>query len=274
MTQPDRQEKKVEQELEAEVSRETSVHGQNWAGMYDGYFSDPSIAQPFVEEVLSVAGTEPPECIVDLGGGTGFLLGQVLRQAPDGVSWRLLDMDLSEVQLAQVKDPRIATLRQSMMEFTRDSLGAGKDATVLFITRSTLHYAGLFGLEPLLKHIRAQMRAGEYFIHHTVCCEAPEEALLLSELFERMGTGKWIPPVKSIESCCRQAGMEVIRERPMAPLVMAASVVGERYKQAPERMREIGQTLESGYEHPSLVQDHPSGYVFSAPYKLFTCRAV
>ena len=42
--------------------------------MHGGYFSDPAIADPFIGFVQKAIDVSKPGVIVDLGGGTGFVL--------------------------------------------------------------------------------------------------------------------------------------------------------------------------------------------------------
>lgn len=44
--------------------------------LHGGYFSDPATARPLVETAKGIFAKSPVNVIVDLGGGTGFLLNQ------------------------------------------------------------------------------------------------------------------------------------------------------------------------------------------------------
>ena len=40
--------------MNKQIGREKLVHGQQWGALHGGYFSDPAIAQPFVERARDV----------------------------------------------------------------------------------------------------------------------------------------------------------------------------------------------------------------------------
>ncbi|HRT06650.1 MAG TPA: hypothetical protein P5204_13225, partial [Kiritimatiellia bacterium] len=65
---------------------EQAVHGSSWGRVHGGYFSDTEVARPLVAAVRDVARETRPDRIVDLGGGTGFLLAQLRAAAPYPVS--------------------------------------------------------------------------------------------------------------------------------------------------------------------------------------------
>jgi hypothetical protein len=59
--------------------------------------------------------------------------------------------------------------------------------------RSVLHYFGKDGLRPVLRHLRAQAKPGEYFIHQTASFERVRDANCLNNLYAMMRTQKWYP---------------------------------------------------------------------------------
>ena len=67
------------------LGREQIVHGASWAQVHGGYFSDPEVARPLVEAVGNVWDEARPDGVVDLGGGTGFMLGQIRAAACVGI---------------------------------------------------------------------------------------------------------------------------------------------------------------------------------------------
>ena len=66
--------------MNEQIGREESVHGEQWGELHGGYFSDPAIALPFVERVKELLIESRADVVVDLGGGTGFLLSQLAAQ--------------------------------------------------------------------------------------------------------------------------------------------------------------------------------------------------
>ncbi len=121
------------------VSRELGVHGPRWARIFDGYFSDAAVARPLLEAVEKAIEISRPSVAADLGGGTGFLLAELLRRGLRSV--RPVVVDLSEKQLAACTDGRIAKLQASLDKVERRQLLAGEER-LLLMSRSTLHYFG------------------------------------------------------------------------------------------------------------------------------------
>src|SRR5512141_1999807 len=130
----------------ASIRMEAGVHGPRWQTLHSGYFSDPAVAAPFLDVVQKAIRDSAPQVIVDLGGGTGFILGELLGRSP-GRRVRLVNLDLSQKQLAAESDNRIIRICQSITAFER-SEAADRDARSLFIMRSALHYLGRDGLTP------------------------------------------------------------------------------------------------------------------------------
>ncbi len=81
------------------VERETHVHGNLWGKLYDGFFSDKRMAGDYVAAIMRVAQSCKPSAIADLGGGTGFILEQLV-EAGISKDIRLVNMDESDSQLA------------------------------------------------------------------------------------------------------------------------------------------------------------------------------
>ncbi len=144
-------------------SKEMVIHGQRWSTIFDGYFSDPEIARPLVEAVERAIDATRAEVMADIGGGTGFILEELLRGLK-GV--RLVNVDASPKQLSVCNDDRIITLQVSADKVTRSELRA-EDARLLLIARSVLHYFGRLGLDPLLRHLHGLLLPGEFFVHQS-----------------------------------------------------------------------------------------------------------
>ena len=85
------------------VGKEANIHGKEWNALHDGYFSDPAVAAPLIEKVRDAIPISKPEVIVDLGGGTGFLLRELIRNnIAAGI--QLVNLDVSPKQLEVVSD--------------------------------------------------------------------------------------------------------------------------------------------------------------------------
>ncbi|OGV49986.1 MAG: hypothetical protein A2X49_04720 [Lentisphaerae bacterium GWF2_52_8] len=254
-----------------EVRREKSSHGTHWAAMHGGYFSDPSLADVFLGEVDKVIKHSRPDAIVDLGGGTGFLLSQLARRLPRDSGIRLLNMDLSEAQLAQTERPRVEPVIGSITDFLRNGLGDGR---LLFTCRSVLHYVGIDGLRPALRHVRSQMRPGESFIHQSACVDTIENALCIDELFELMQSRKWLPIAPVLERCCNEIGLAVRRVIPAPPLRFESQEVAVRYGIEAGEMQKLVEHLFRAYgETPGFIERSAEGFILWIPYRIFVCEA-
>lgn len=264
---------KVERVLEEAVARETAVHGRRWAAQYGGYFNDPAVAAPLLEVIEDALREKTPDVLVDLGGGTGFILAELIRRGKLPPGTKLYDMDLSDRQLESLPDPRIRPLKSSFLEFQRAAVAAGTERLML-ITRSTLHYAGLAGQKPLLRHLRGQLRPGELFIHQTACNARPEDALLVDELLERLHSEKWLPPLGSLLTLCEGAGFRVPRVADAPDLAMDEATLADRYKIGPEEMADIRARLGAAYEGSPRWRTTPDGFVVLLGYKILVCEAV
>jgi len=73
--------------MNAQIDREKDVHGVRWNEVHEGYFSDPAVAAPLVRKIREIVRRSRPDCIVDLGGGTGMMLSH-LRAAGVGRAYR------------------------------------------------------------------------------------------------------------------------------------------------------------------------------------------
>ncbi|MBP7828374.1 MAG: hypothetical protein KA248_00505 [Kiritimatiellae bacterium] len=268
----ERQDHHTERILEEAVARETAVHGRRWAAQYGGYFSDPAVAAPFLDVIEAGLRAKAPDVLVDLGGGTGFILAELIRRGklPPGV--KLYDMDLSDRQLESLPDPRIRPLKSSFLEFQRAAVATATERLML-ITRSTLHYAGLAGQKPLLKHLREQLRPGELFIHQTACNARPEDALLVDELLERLHSDKWLPPLDSLIRLCEDAGFRVTRVADAPDLAMDEATLADRYGIAPGEMADIRARLGEAYADSPRWKATRAGFVVLLGYKILACEA-
>ena len=61
------------------IGKEKGIHGPCCDSLHQGYFSDPHVAAAFNEKITEAVAHLHPGVIVDLGGGTGFLLRELGR---------------------------------------------------------------------------------------------------------------------------------------------------------------------------------------------------
>ncbi len=254
------------------IGREQLVHGASWAQIHGGYFSDPEVARPLIEAVREVWAAARPDAIVDLGGGTGFLLSQ-LRRAGLSEGALLMDLDGSEPQLAEAAKAGLACVRGAVDGFRRDEVvPAGR--TALWLMRSVLHYAGEAGLDPLLRHLRAQAAAGEFWVHQTACFERAEDAACLNALYRQLRTGKWYPTVAELRQRLAAHGWTVVEERPAPTLILDSDELGLRYGTDAAGLQAIGQALSAEFGEPNDVfRFTPAGFQADLHYRAFICRA-
>ena len=253
--------------------RERSIHGAEWDRIHGGYFASHAVAEPLTKAIQSAAVSAKPRVIVDLGGGTGFMLHELARHGL-AVNARLINLDASTEQLGHGHDPRIKRVEASLTELRRAQF-AKKDETVLFIMRSVLHYFGKNGCIPTLKKLRRLMQPGERFIHQTACFEDAAAAKCLTELYVLMGTEKWYPMISGLCMALTEAGWQVEATAPAPPLPMSSLDLARRYNLAPAKLMQIQKTLSTDCgECTRVFERTPRGFVAYLPYTIFTCVAV
>ena len=251
---------------------EQAVHGSTWGRMHGGYFSDPEVARPLVEAVREIWAEARPDRIVDLGGGTGFLLAR-LRESGAGAGSELVVLDGSDPQLAEAAKSGVECVRGSVGAFRRAAV-APAGARVLWLMRSVLHYAGETGLDPLLRHLRAQAATGEFWVHQTACFERAEDAACLNALYRLLRTGKWYPTVAELRQRLAAQGWTVMEERPAPTLVLDSDGLGLRYATDAAGLHAIGKTLSAEFGEPNDVfRFTPTGFQADLRYRTFICRA-
>jgi len=251
---------------------EQAVHGSLWGRLHGGYFSDPEVARPLVAAVREVADVARPDRIVDLGGGTGFLLAR-LRAASLGVGAVLTVLDDSPPQLAEAAKAGLVCVRGSAGAFRRTDV-APAGARALWIMRSVLHYAGAEGLDPLLRHLRAQAAPGECWVHQTACFERAEDAARLNALYAKMRTAKWYPTVADLRARLAAAGWAVASVRPAPTLALDSAELAVRYGLDEAEMRRIATEMASEFgADESVFRRKSGGFSADLHYRIFTCRA-
>lgn len=256
----------------AAIHRESDSHGSQWSTVHHGYFGDETIARPLLEAVVAAAGASPPTVLADLGGGTGFLLCQLLHRY--GYAWpRLVNVDLSPHQLAHCGDSRVETLQASASQVRRQDLVTDGESLMLMM-RSVLHYFGCEGTRRLLRHLRAQMETGEYFIHQSACFWLGPYRRCVNLLYQRMETGKWYPLVAELEFLMKRAGWEIVEVVPAPPLMLDSPSLAQRYHLTEEAMLAIRDELLAEFGPASRVfRPEEGGFTAWLHYHVFTCQA-
>jgi len=257
---------------EESVRREMKIHGQRWESFHHHYFSDPKVAEPLTEPILRAVDADRPDVIADLGGGTGFLLKELLRRRPlPGV--RLVDVDVSDRQLSACNDVRIERLEASAAAVARRDLLA-EDQRLLLVARSILHYFGNSGLLPLLRHLRGQLREGEFFVHQSACFADERDASCLNRIYEMMKTEKWYNTVDEMEAALEKAGFSLSEVRAAAPLQLDSGDLAERYGLGADLVASIREEVGREFgQRPGVFASTGEGFTAWLHYSIFTCRA-
>jgi hypothetical protein len=255
------------------VEREARVHGKLWGTYYQGYFSDKRAAKDYVAAIIRVAHEFKPSAIVDLGGGTGFILEQLV-EAGIADDIRLVNMDASDAQLAMCNHPRLTPWKGTIQSLQRADIVA-ETGSLMLICRSVLHYGGIARQKPWLTHLRDQMKPGEWFVHQSGCSDDIEAALALDVLFEMMGVDKWVPPRGLFLGLLAEAKIQVTDDFPMPPLIMPSDDMALRYGLTSDSLDTIkAGLLRTCANRPDLFKPTPSGFTFNFPYRVFACKAI
>lgn len=259
--------------MNGEIDKEISIHGDRWENLHQGYFSDPIVSGVLIREIIAVMEESGPTVLVDLGGGTGYLLAELLNKKI-GPDIRLINLDLSLQQLNRTGPDRITTLQASLSEFKRVLIASDADR-VFFIMRSAFHYFGESGLPPVLRHLRAQMKAGEYFIHQTACFTFPTAADCLNAIYAGMGTMKWYPTVAALIPVLESTGWHLTHVTAAPRLRLVSDELKERYQLSDDTIRKIRDRIMRDFgEIEGVLEETTDGFIAYLSYQIFRCRAV
>lgn len=247
------------------TTRERIVYGPAWDHVHGGYFSDPAVARPLVDAARKALRGARPDVVVDVGGGTGFVLRRLAaRGVPAGV--RLVNLDPSMRQLRADPSRRVSTLKGSLSTFRRP-----KGGHLMLIMRSALHYEGRRGLLPALRHLRGQMREGELFIHQTACFARADDARRLNTVYRLMGTRKWYPTVAALRRALRQTGWNVLSESAAPALTLTSTDLAKRYALDASRIARIRRSVSA---KRGVFAAAGNGFTAHLHYRIFVCAAV
>ena len=258
---------------EESVKKEMKIHGQRWESFHHHYFSDEKVVQPLTEAIFRAIEATRPDAIADLGGGTGFLQRDLLRRRPlPGV--RLVNVDVSEMQLSACNDERIAPIQVSAASVARRDLVA-EDRRLLLVARSILHYFGNSDLLPLLCHLRGQLCEGELFVHQSACFADEGNAKCLNRIYEMMETEKWYFTIDELEDALGKAGFSLCEVRAAAPLQLDSCDLAERYGLSAELVASIREEVGREFgQRPGVFTSSGEEFTAWLHYHIFTCRAV
>jgi len=254
------------------TDNEKSIYGNKWNLVHEGYFSDPAVAAPFILAIAGAMSASHPSVVADLGGGTGFIVAILAgREENGGVVF--VDVDSSPEQLAQARDPRISCVSCSIPEVSRERLISG-EGTLLVCMRSVLHYFGKAGLKPVLRHLRSQMRAGEYLVHQTASFASARDKEILNLLYEGMDTGKWYPTLDELALGLQEEGWEVEAVERAPSLTLTMPELAQRYCVDRNDLASLGRDILGRYGPvPGTFTPTVEGFTARLSYHIMTCKA-
>lgn len=252
-----------------DVESEKHVHGSRWAGILGGYFSDPEIARPLVDALQEAIKKRSPTVLVDIGGGTGFILSELSRIYSNS-RLRLIDLDISATQLSEERYENIIPIHASAQNMTREEL-CGEGDVLMLTMRSVLQYLGRLGAAPFLKHLASLLKPGECMVHQTACYENEQNVLCLNKLTELMKIEKESFSTSQLVNSLRESGWKILDSTPAAPLEMGSSFLAERYHLTKEAVLEMGKELAREFRGraDSFVQSQ-DGFTIRLDYRIFT----
>ena len=254
--------------------KENGVYGTRWNTIHNGYFSDQQVSFPMVEVIMKAIQKNKPHIVVDLGGGTGFILKQLLKQQKFPKTIRLINVDTSPLQHSENRDQQIINIQTSIEELTRKQLQPNKNELML-IARSILHYFGEENLEPILRHIRSVLKKGEIFIHQTACFQNIIDAQCLNEIYKLMGTQKWYTTIDALKSVLNDVGFQVYDICNASNLQLDSTDLTERYQLNTEQVTLIQKQIEQKYDQkPQTYTCSPGHFTAWLHYNIFSCKAI
>ena len=184
-----------------------------------------------------------------------------------------MNLDLSARQLARALHPRVSTLQLSFSEFRRDII-ASRDDRLFSVMRSALHYFGRDGLPEVLRHLRVQMKKGEYFIHQTACFNNRRDADCFNTIYSGMRTGKWYPTIDELLRQLQATGWKTIIISDVPPLHLTSKDLAERYRLKKDEIKTIHEGIVQKYgELKGIFEETDDGFLAYLPYKIFRCIA-
>ncbi len=253
--------------------QDAAIHGSHWDSVHGGYFSDLAVAAPLLEKIEAEAARTRAAVVVDLGGGTGFLLSQLATRG-NCAGARFINLDSSAEQLAATRERAVQSIRTSVDRFSRAE-AVPQDVRVVWIMRSVLHYFGEPGLPPVLAHLRRQAKNGESFVHQTACFEQACAAECLNLLYRWMHTGKWYPTTAQLRRMLGEAGWRVDDLSAAPALPLTAHDLSARYGIAEETVTEICAGLERKLGlMPGVLEVRPNRACAYLHYRIAVCTAV
>lgn len=259
--------------MEEQINREVGIHGKEWDLFHEGYFSDAKIAHALIQKITDAINVSPPEVIVDLGGGTGFLLSELSQQGLSSTI-RLVNLDCSDAQIEMARSRDIHSVCGLVDNFRRSTIDM-ENNRFLYIMRSVLHYYGRDGLIPALRHIRSQAKEGEVFIHQTASFDHAMDAVCMNLIYEKMRTNKWYPTIEELSGDLTNTGWSVTSVAPVLSLPLTSQDLARRYKLDEGDVQQICDDITKIFgEKDNVFSLCEGGFCAYLQYQIYVCTAV
>lgn len=258
--------------MDEQIDREIGIHGREWDSLHEGYFSDAHIARTLINNIKDAIAMFRPEIIVDLGGGTGFLLSELSQHISNDI--RLVNLDCSDAQLEMARSRGIHSLCGSIDTFRRSDIDK-EGKRFLYTMRSVLHYYGQNGLIPALKHIRSQAKEGEVFIHQTASFDHAIDAVCMNLIYEKMRTNKWYTTIEELSRDLTNTGWAVTSVSPISSLPLTSHDLARRYKLDEGTVQHICDDITKIFgEKENVFRLCEGGFRAYLHYQIYVCTAV
>ncbi len=148
------------------------------------------------------------------------------------------------------------------------------EGRLMFCMRSLLHYFGKKGLRPALRHLRSQMKPGEFFVHQTACFEETRSQGFFNQLYRDLGTGKWYPTVEELKQALGSEGWRVRATSPAPSLALTRSELRRGTGWGRPRCPVFRTSwLPGAAPYPGPSSLHPEGFTAYLHYSILTCQA-
>jgi hypothetical protein len=186
----------------------------------------------------------------------------------------LVNLDASDTQLEAATKAEFSCVRGSVDSFSRRDVG-NEEGRFLFMMRSVLHYFGEDGLRPALRHLRAQTRPGEFFVHQTASFRNQRDADCLNDLYKIMRTPKWYPTVDFLRGCLQDEKWQVLEVLPGMPLPLTNKELLQRYNLSQAELLRISDQLPLA--HPvsdDVFKKTDDGFCAFLHYWTYVCTPV
>jgi len=258
---------------------EKNMHGSKWEKTLNGVFFDSNISSPFINFIINAIDKNIPDVIADIGGGTGFLLDQLIKNGIDNIKKdiKLINIDVSKAQVADIINKRIIGYQASATNFTRSFFDKSDDQKITLIMRYVLHYFGSKKIKNALTNIRSQMKEGELLIHHTLCTDTEEDGVVINYFFQNFAgiyneSHKRIPSFKQIVELLNSSGFITTDIKIAEIELYTQNLLVSRYKITEE---DIGKIKEFAKNHSCrLYRENEKGINLDLPSRFFCCKAI